>query len=176
MLDGVQMVLDAPAGTMVYGGVYPAGDGDVAPFPSFLLEAHRGEVCSGSFDAESPVETRACAIREGAVAIVPVGIRLGNHPRIFLTFLNHSCGGGASPLVQLPKRAEVLLLVPESSRTPARVIRTSNDPGFRSTLLSAAEQFDPWTEEEFAQAVLRHTATHSTARTWKLMGEQAGGA
>jgi hypothetical protein len=176
MLDGVQMVLDAPAGTMVYGGVYPAGDGDVAPFPSFLLKAHRGEVSSGSFDAESPVETRACAIREGAVAIVPVGIRLGNHPRIFLTFLNHSCGGGASPLVQLRKRAKVLLLVHESSRTPARVIRTSNDPGFRSTLLSAVEQFDPWTEEEFARAVLRRTATHSTARTWKLMGEQAGGA
>src|SRR4051812_828581 len=87
MLAGVQMVLDSPAGTMVYGGVYPAGDGDVAAFPSFLLKVHCGQVSSGSFDAESPIETRACAIREGAVAIVPVGFRLGNHPRIFLTFL-----------------------------------------------------------------------------------------
>ena len=59
------MVLDSPAGTMVYGGVYPAGDGDVAPFPVLLLKAHRGEVSSGSFDAESPVETRACAIPGG---------------------------------------------------------------------------------------------------------------
>ena len=74
------MVLDSPAGTMVYGGVYPAGDGDVAPIPSFLLKVDRREVGPGSFDAKAPIETRACAIQEGAVAIVPVGVRLGNHP------------------------------------------------------------------------------------------------
>ena len=75
--------------------------------------------------------------------------------------------------MQLRKRAKILLLIYESSRTPARVIRTSNDPGTWSILLAAVEQFDPWTEE-FARAVLRHTATHSTAQTWKLMGEHAG--
>jgi hypothetical protein len=168
------MFPNSPAVTTVYGGVYPAGDGDVAPFPSFLLKAHRGEASSGSFDAESPIETRACAIREGAVAIVPVGFRLGNHPRIFLTFLNHFCGGGPSPLLQLRKRTKVLLLIYESSRTPARIIRTSNDPEFWSIPLAAVEQFDPWTKKEFTQAVLLHTAALSTAQTWKLMGEHAG--
>ena len=78
--------------------------------------------------------------------------------------------------MELRKRAKIMLLIFESSRTPARVFRTSNDPGFWSTLLAAVEQFDPWTEEEFARAVHLHTATHSTAETWRLMGEQAGGA